>query len=215
MEITNDHIKRFWEKVDKNGDGSCWIWIAGKTGHGYGALYINKDCKSYGAHRVSWIIKNGSIPGGLFVCHKCDNPACVNPDHLFLGTLQDNVQDMISKSRKPKGEDSTSSKITWDIVNQIRKMYQTGNFKQRELGARFGLDQTQVGHIVSNEQWIDENYKREVISTAHKMSLIKAQKVRWLNKVGFNQTQISKMFNVHKSLISLIIRNKIWRANNG
>ena len=83
---------RFWEKVNKTNE--CWEWIAGKS-HGYGVFWING--KLLRAHRVAWSIYNGGIPEGLLVLHKCDNPACVNPDHLFIGTQQDNVDDMITK----------------------------------------------------------------------------------------------------------------------
>lgn len=88
-------MKRFFDKVDKTED--CWNWTASSRGQGYGAFKING--KVIDAHRVSWTIHFGEIPNGLFVCHKCDNKKCVNPDHLFLGTQKDNMNDCLQKGR--------------------------------------------------------------------------------------------------------------------
>lgn len=95
-------IVRFWQKVDKNGPihpkfGPCWLWIGGKNQHGYGQIQ-NYD-KKMEVHRFSWIHLVGEIEGGLFVLHRCDNPACVNSAHLFLGTQRDNMLDMRAKGR--------------------------------------------------------------------------------------------------------------------
>lgn len=91
-------LKRFWSKVAFTANpNKCWEWQAGKTKYGYGELMIKN--KQVYAHRLSWELTYGEIPDGLFVCHKCDNPKCVNPNHLFLGTNLDNVRDMVSKGR--------------------------------------------------------------------------------------------------------------------
>lgn len=95
MEITTKSINRFWKKVDKSESG-CWIWTGALNGKGYGIMTIQG--KHILAHRFSLILNNrNEIPTGLFVCHKCDNPKCVNPDHLFLGTARDNADDMYYK----------------------------------------------------------------------------------------------------------------------
>ncbi len=88
--------KLFWAKVNKS-SGACWFWTVALHGSGYGIFGIGKT--TYRAHRISWTLKRGPIPKGLFVLHKCDVRACVNPSHLFLGTNQDNVNDMIRKGR--------------------------------------------------------------------------------------------------------------------
>jgi hypothetical protein len=90
---------RFRSKVDRSGGLlACWIWIGSTDTKGYGQLW--KEGTQAQAHRVSWELANGLILGGLFVCHHCDNPPCVNPAHLFLGTNQDNMDDMTAKGRK-------------------------------------------------------------------------------------------------------------------
>jgi len=88
-------LGRFWAKVQKT--ENCWLWLGELVGNGYGRFYIHNGI--FVAHRMSWIIHNGPIPNGLFVCHHCDNPPCVRPDHLFLGTNSDNMKDCAAKGR--------------------------------------------------------------------------------------------------------------------
>lgn len=92
--------ERFWRYVEKTGD--CWNWTGGRGGDGYGHFYAENDSRVM-AHRFSYRIHNGEIPDGLIICHRCDNPSCVRPDHLFLGTHLDNVRDMFSKGRNVSG----------------------------------------------------------------------------------------------------------------
>ena len=93
-------IDRFMAKVDKRGDNECWNWKGSDDGHGYGEFWF--EGKKWKAPRFSWVLNNGvPIPKGLLVCHKCDNPSCVNPNHLFLGTMSDNIMDCVKKGRHP------------------------------------------------------------------------------------------------------------------
>jgi len=111
----NDQECRFWAKVAKTEDG-CWNWTASKRHKGYGAFCYYRDDGTLvqgRAHRYSWEIHNGDIPDGMFVLHSCDNPACVNPDHLFLGTNQDNVDDMMRKGRNVSGGAKCGSSGKW------------------------------------------------------------------------------------------------------
>jgi hypothetical protein len=99
----NQEILSFWSQVEKT--DSCWLWkgtIGKSSGHNYGLC--NLDNTRQLTHRISWQLHFGNIPIGLFVCHKCDNPICINPEHLFLGTNYDNVRDMIAKKRNSRGE---------------------------------------------------------------------------------------------------------------
>ena len=105
--------ERFWAKVEKS-DG-CWLWVGGKTSAGYGAMAAGPEGVKL-AHVVSWELHNGPVPDGTEVCHDCDTPPCVRPDHLFLGTHIDNMRDMVSKDR-------SSGKLTIAQVNAIRERY--------------------------------------------------------------------------------------------
>ena len=142
-------MERFWSKVDKSGD--CWEWLAGKNKKGYGQFHISR--KQLGAHRVSWELTNSEIPEGLCVLHRCDNPGCVNPDHLFLGTAQDNSDDKISKGRdsRLKGEDLPQSKLTWKDVREIRSIYPL--LTQQQLATAYGVGQASIWEIVHNMRW--------------------------------------------------------------
>jgi hypothetical protein len=114
-------MKRFWDKVDIT--NKCWNWIGYKNRAGYGMLGIGYQ-RPY-VHRLSWEIHFGPIPAGKQVCHHCDNPACIRPDHLFLGTARDNLLDAIEKGRHhpppAEGEQNGRARLTENIVRDIRQ----------------------------------------------------------------------------------------------
>ncbi|MBL7132878.1 MAG: HNH endonuclease [Phycisphaerae bacterium] len=150
--------RRFWAKVDKSGD--CWNWTGATGSFGHGVVRIATVLHK--AHRVSWTWAKGPIPKGLCVCHHCDNPRCVRPDHLFLGTKQDNSTDMARKrragavvhpERMPRGEASGAAKLTAESVRGIRRLYAVGAANQYELAARFGVSQPAIGMIVRRRNW--------------------------------------------------------------
>lgn len=152
LEDRYDYLDRFWEKVDKSkGDDKCWIWIAGLDSRGYGQFWLDGIDRK--AHRISYILKNGDIPDDLIVCHHCDNPSCVNPNHLFLGTHQDNATDRDQKGRGASGECSGMSKLTWEQVREIRKRYIPRIVSQPKLAKEYGVTHTLIGYIVRNEIW--------------------------------------------------------------
>jgi len=117
-----DLVTRFWSKVDQTRD--CWIWLKGKKGKGYGSFYVGRingvKHQEY-AHRVSWELANGPIPDKIDVLHRCDNPPCVRPDHLFLGTQLENNRDCIKKGRAIAGR--ANRKLTPEQVREIRENY--------------------------------------------------------------------------------------------
>lgn len=142
--------QRFWTKVDKT--NSCWLWTGAKLPKGYG-LFKGHGRGNILAHRFSYGQTKGPIPDGLLVCHECDNPSCVNPDHLFLGSHADNVADMMSKGRhrpiSPKGTTNPNCKITEREVAVIRES--TDSY--RKLAERFGVGKSQIARIKSGQHW--------------------------------------------------------------
>ena len=150
MSMTLDE-DRFWSKVDKSGD--CWRWTAHLNTCGYGKFRYNK--KSWTAQRISWMICYGKIPEGMLVCHRCDNPSCVNPDHLFLGTPKDNVRDCVSKGRRAPqcGEKNYNSKLTEPEVTRIRSEYKSGGVTLQELADKYGVNYPAIHKIIKRKTW--------------------------------------------------------------
>lgn len=108
------------------------------------------------AHRVSWILHFGAIPAGLLVCHKCDNPACVNPGHLFLGTIADNNADMTKKGRARRvhtGSNNPRARFTPDQIREIRGLYEIGHANQYELAKQFCTSQGHINNIINRRIW--------------------------------------------------------------
>lgn len=143
-------IERFWDKVAKGID--CWVWTAYVGEHRYGVLKF--EGKVDLAHRVAWNISHpDSRCDDWCVLHKCDNPPCVRPDHLFLGTKQDNSDDMVAKGRSydKHGQLNPNNKLTPDQVLQIKAL--KGKLKQKEIAVRFGINQPHVSRILRGQAW--------------------------------------------------------------
>lgn len=182
--IKTPPVERFWSKVDKNGPvipyvgTPCWTWIAYKNPLGYGVF--NAD-KINSAHRFSYELHYGKIPEGMLVCHKCDNPSCVNPEHLFLGTDKDNMIDRDKKGRrknlrkgdnhfyhihpeksyfsrekfvpKARGEKHGMAVLTEEKVIEIREIYSKHEMSFPKLAKKYGVGMTTIWHIVKRDTW--------------------------------------------------------------
>lgn len=133
---------RFWQRVDTSGGpGACWEWTAGRLPLGYGVIHVTLapgERRTLKAHRVAWELHNGPIPEGLVVCHRCDNPPCCNPAHLFVGTLSDNAKDAAAKGRfNPRH----NVKLTDALVTEARQRVKAGELRARvceDIAARAG-----------------------------------------------------------------------------
>lgn len=141
----------FWKRVRKT--PRCWNWIGNVGTDGYGGLSVAANPTK--AHRYSWVIHHGPIPNGLQVLHKCDNRVCVNPDHLFLGTTQDNMLDRDRKNRQVQGERHPSAKLTAQQVIEIRRRFKNGCKKNgtRPLAREFGLSKSTMTAVVRGQTW--------------------------------------------------------------
>lgn len=149
-------LQRFHSSYEKAVNG-CWNWTASLSSGGYGSFYYSG--RSYIASRVSWEFHGGKISNGLCILHKCDNPKCVNPDHLFLGTNADNTADMFKKGRNknielphPCGENHPCAKLTAAKVQEIRYLYDNGKH-QRAIGFIFGVSGAHISRIVQRKAW--------------------------------------------------------------
>lgn len=144
---------RFWAKVRRVGE--CWEWAGVHRFDNYGQFGIGGQMRL--AHRIAWELTNGPIPDGLYVCHHCDNPPCVRPDHLFLGTARDNALDMLAKGRQgytgSPGEQNHQAKLTASQVRAIRRRYARGGISQRALAQEYGVTQTTIGRAIRGECW--------------------------------------------------------------
>jgi hypothetical protein len=143
---------RFWSKVDQRGE--CWLWTGATDGLGYGYLGNTLRMGAKKAHRVSYELHRGPIQEGLCVCHHCDNPSCVNPSHLFLGTQADNNADMVRKGRgsDKRGEANPNAKLTFEKASIIRNLY-AGGMTQQAIADKFFVSQNVVSRIVRGARW--------------------------------------------------------------
>lgn len=151
--------KRFWLHVQRKSKTACWLWTG--FANPYGSIQVNgRPC---GSHRVAYALTHGAIPNGAFVLHECDDPRCVNPNHLFLGTSQANMEDMRLKGRStkgrarragsyPVGERHYKARLTERSVRRIRAMAAQG-VTQKTLAERFGVSCGAVCHIVAYRSW--------------------------------------------------------------
>jgi hypothetical protein len=160
-------IERFDEKWTPEPNTGCWLWTAGGVPRGYGTMRIGSPRRAAYAHRVSWELHRGPIPKGFDVCHKCDTPQCVNPDHLFLGTRSDNMQDCACKGRSCTGDRNGMRKhperITRGSLRADAKLTETAAADIREragkgtprkvLAAEYGVCTGTVDAVVNRRTW--------------------------------------------------------------
>lgn len=153
LEQLRFNAARFFYKVTVE-ENNCCTWEAARQGRGYGHFWLNGHHML--AHRVSWVIHYGPIPEGMMVLHRCDNPGCVNPQHLFLGSQQENMLDMISKGRHsriaPRGEKSGSAKLKTTDVIKMREWRRDG-IKLKFISTYFGVSVPTVCQITTGQTW--------------------------------------------------------------
>jgi hypothetical protein len=146
------HPRRtLWKHCTPGDPADCWEWQGRRNWKGYGM--ISYAHKTYAAHRLSHEVHIGPVPADLFVCHSCDNRACINPNHLFLGTPADNTQDMIDKGREARGERMSNSRLTSAQVTAIRAERAQGHATFRSLGKRYGVSESMIRKIVKRKAW--------------------------------------------------------------
>ena len=213
--------ERFWSKVDRSTDDRCWPWRGGyfRRGNGspsYGAFSIGRRMGR--AHRVAYELTFGSIPQGMAVCHACDNPACCNPNHLWLGTNADNVRDRDGKDRAARGERAGTAKLTAAQVAAIL----SDPREQREIARDYGISKSTVGNIRRGEGWshigivVDcsaISYRNRSLRTrgeGNGAARLNPTQVRQIRDDPRPQRMIAADYGVSKSLIGNIKRGDNW-----
>lgn len=145
---------RLIRRTRKDGSG-CILWMRYRNAKGYGSVGVAGEPKQ--AHRIAYELFVGPIPPGLHVCHRCDNPPCCNPAHLFVGTNQDNMDDRVKKGRqaRPRGEDNPRAKLTMDQVREIRRRHAAGGVLQTTLAREHRVVPQLICMIVNRQIWTD------------------------------------------------------------
>lgn len=220
-------VARFWKKVDKSGgDDACWLWTASLNGE-YGQIYWNGRPQL--ASRISYLLANGAYSDDLDVLHNCpngDNPRCVNPKHLWLGTHLENMQDMALKNRahRPRGEEGPLSKLNESQVAEIRHLYSLGGVSYKDLGVKYGVTAPAIGEIVRMETWLTDVYTSVKSGKGklkgenhplHKLTYEKIYEIRERSKSGKRGIQklLAKEYGVDPAIIGRIIRGVIWKGD--
>jgi DNA-binding MarR family transcriptional regulator len=214
-----ERFERFLPEIlDEN---SCWEWQGVRLKGGYGKIMENGRTKrTLLAHRVAWEAYNAEpIPPGMCVCHSCDNRACVNPAHLFIGTHVDNMQDMISKGRKfiTAGELSSCAKLTNQDVLEIRELGSQG-FRQVDIAKRFGVRRASVSVILNGSTWKHlpvrpHTHAPKPRGSDHHGSRLTPEQVleiREAAKTGETRRSIADRYGVTPENVSSIVLRKTW-----
>jgi len=216
MPKIKNYVTHFWSCLDTSDPDSCWEWPGTRAVAGYGVKRMNY--KLYLTHRLAYEYKNGPIPKGMYVCHKCDNPPCCNPSHLFLGWPQDNLRDAQQKGRMPKGEAHKKSKLKDNDITQIKALANS-NASRAELANRFGVSRGTIVDVLYGRTWKhiqtqDTTIKNRATGSNHPFSKLTSsdvKQIRRLQKEGRSQRSIAKQFGVSRGTIEAIIKGKTWK----
>lgn len=219
INLTPDQIARFWEKVEK-GDG-CWNWIGGVNPHGYGYLCGDGHGGSLLAHRVSYTIHKGQIPNGLHVCHACDNPKCVNPNHLWAGTNVENHKDALQKGRKHSSAVHPAVKLDSESARQILSLGQTTPAVR--LAEMFGVHRSTILDILNGVTWgiVDPHIQRPIKSFGkvgktgdhqrlrRKLDNGKIESIQHMARIGVNLTEIGRRLGLGRATVRKVVSGRV------
>lgn len=222
IQFNKELLTRFWNKVYIPTDyiNDCWEWAAFCNEKGYGKFAINRIM--FMAHRVCYEYYFGEIPISILVCHECDNPKCCNPNHLFLGTQLDNMQDAANKNRTCKGSNNATSKLTEDFVRQI--FIDIHNNKYSDLNSiciDYGIGETTLKNILYGRTWCHVtkdlvvplvDFQNKVIHrVGYKLSIDDVKLIKYKLSINESIRKLSNDFNVSYAAISAIKHNRTYK----
>jgi len=234
MDYSPEVTARFWSKVKMptsertgpTGAKECWLWTGytrtGRNGSGltYGRFKakIDGEWKHVTSHRVAYELTKGSVPDGKCVLHKCDVPLCCNPDHLFIGTIDENNKDRAEKGRSSKGVSHPKSKLSEAQVLEIIELSKNG-WTQRKLTEHFGIAKGSIQSLLNGQTWghVTGIPKRKIGSgkgVEHHQAKVTPDQVREIRRLyseGMNLNQIGLRYNVHRASIRDIVVRKTWQ----
>lgn len=146
--VRGDVLERLMRLVIRMPWSGCWIWIGSAVPRGYGTINVTRTKKKY-AHRLSWELHCGSIAEDLHVCHHCDTPSCINPEHLFLGSRKDNMSDCLAKGRFPAGSRHGIAKLVEADIQKIRDDAR----EQADIADEYGVSAASISNIKRRKAW--------------------------------------------------------------
>jgi len=205
MKYSDDIIKRFWSHVDIKNENECWEWKGCKNKKGYGNFNSTLK-KTMIVHRFVYIVTYGDFDFSLYVCHKCDNRACCNPKHLFLGTQDDNMKDMVKKNRSSRGEHQFSAQLTEEKVIEIRIRYANGE-TATSLSEEFHVNNATITEICRGNKWKWADGPITHKGSIHrKISFDLYEEIQNKYKEGiYTMKEIADLYNVGYTTINKII----------
>lgn len=221
---------RFWTKVDKSSPNGCWEWTATKNNKGYGCfsarqIIPGRKTKAL-AHRLSYAYFKGPIPPGQNILHSCDNPACVNPDHLRAGSQSENISESVAKGRKPlaniRGEQIGTSRLTAEKVFSIREKYLAG-VPRAQIASEADISEVTIKRVVSGRSWQHliglrgqtiERLNAEKAKREKAGSVLTAEHIPYIRAeiaTGRSNQDIADELGVHRRTIADIRNGITWR----